>query len=78
VAEPAAWAQRARVTFAGRELAVVGGGGQPAYVLPASAGRLTITLAPTNQLWHWWQLGLLLAVLFLAAPFGSARSRRTP
>ena len=76
VAEPAGWADHARVTFAGRELVVVDGGGQPAYVVPASAGQLTITLAPTQQWWRWWQLGLLLVVLFLAAPFGSARSRR--
>ena len=64
------------MTFAGRELAVLGGGGQPAYVVPASAGQLTITLPPTHQWWRWWQGGLLLGVLFLAAPFGSARSRR--
>ncbi len=76
VAEPAGWAEVARVTFAGRKLTAVGGGGQPAYDVPASAGQLTITLAPTQQRWRWGQLGLLLAVLFLAAPFGSARSRR--
>ena len=77
VAEPARWADHARVTFAGRELAVVGGGSQPAYVLPPGAGQLTITLAPNQPWWRWWQLGLLLVVLFLAAPFGSSRSRRT-
>jgi len=77
VAEPAGWADRARVTFAGRELAAVSRGGQPAYLLPPSAGHLTITLAPTHVWWRWGQLGLLLIVLFLAAPFGSARSRRT-
>jgi len=77
VAEPAAWADHARVTFGGRELAVVGGGGQPAYDVPSGAGQLTITLAPTQQWWRWGQLGLLLVVLFLAAPFGSARSRRS-
>ncbi len=77
VAEPAGWAARARVTFAGRELAVVGGGGQPTYLLPSSAGQLTITLAPTWQWWRWGQLGLLLVVLFLAVPFGSVRSRRS-
>jgi len=71
------WAEHARVTFAGQELAVVGGGAQPAYELPSSAGQLTITLAPAHQWWRWWQLGLLLVVLFLAAPFGSSRSRRT-
>ena len=77
VAEPARWADHARVTFSGRELAAVAGGDHPAYVLPPTAGRLTITLAPTQQWWRWGQLGLLLIVLFLAAPFGSTRSRRT-
>jgi GT2 family glycosyltransferase len=77
VAEPAGWADHARVTFSGRELVAVGGRGQPTYDLPSSAGRLTITLAPTQPWWRWGQLGLLLVVLFLAAPFGSSRRRRT-
>ncbi|MEP7018081.1 MAG: glycosyltransferase [Actinomycetota bacterium] len=77
VAEPAGWAGRARVSFAGHVLTVAPGGAQPSYVLPSNAGHLTITLAPTLQWWRWGQLGLLLVVLFLAAPFGSARSRRT-
>jgi GT2 family glycosyltransferase len=77
VAEPAAWANHARVTFAGRELAAIGGREQPTYDLPSGAGQLTINLAPTQQRWRWGQLGLLLVVLFLAAPFGSSRRRRT-
>ena len=76
VAEPAKWADHARVTFAGRELAPVAGGAQPAYDLPARAGQLTITVAPTHQWWRWGQLGLLVLVLFLATSFGSAPSRR--
>jgi len=77
VAEPAGWSHHARVTFSGRDLAAVGGREQPTYDLPSSAGRLTITLAPTQPWWRWGQLGLLLVVLFLAAPFGSSRRRRT-
>jgi len=77
VAEPAGWAERAHVTFAGHVLAVVSSEGQPSYLLASKAGQLTITLEPTYPWWRWGQLGLLLAVLFLAAPFGSARSRRT-
>ncbi|MEO8519539.1 MAG: glycosyltransferase, partial [Dermatophilaceae bacterium] len=77
VAEPAAWVRHARVTFAGHELAAVAQAGQPAYVIPPVAGHLSIALAPSFQLWRWGQLGLLLIVLFLAAPFGPARSRRT-
>ena len=76
VAEPAAWADHAQVTFAGRELAEVARGEQPTYDLPSSAGQLTITLAPTQQWWRWVQLGLLLVVVFLALPFGSSRRRR--
>ena len=77
VAEPAGWAEHARVTFAGRQLATVTGGDQPTYDLPSSAGRLTISLTPTQPWWRIGQLGLLLVVLFLSAPFGSSRSRRT-
>jgi GT2 family glycosyltransferase len=77
VAEPARWADHARVTFAGRDLAAVAGGEQPAYDLPPTDGQLTIAVAPARQWWRWGQLGLLLVVLILASPFGAARSRRT-
>jgi len=77
VAEPNRWAEHARVTFAGRGLAPVAGADQPTYQVPANAGQLDITLAPARPWWRWGQLGLLLAVLFLAAPFGSTRSVRT-
>jgi hypothetical protein len=77
VAEPAGWADHARVTFAGRDLAAVVGQGQPTYDVPSSAGQLTITVAPTLPWWRWGQLGLLLVVLFLAAPLGSSRRRTT-
>ena len=77
VAEPARWAEHARVRFAGHALAARPGGGQPAYLLPANDGHLSITLPPTYQRWRWGQLGLLLAVLFLAVPSGATRSRRT-
>jgi len=75
VAEPNRWADHARVTFAGRRLAPVAGADQPTYRVPASAGQLDIALPPTNPWWRWAQLGLLLVVLFLAAPFGSNRAR---
>ena len=77
VAEPRGWADHAHVTFAGRELAAVAGGAQPAYDLPPTTGQLSITIAPTGQWWRWGQLGLLLVVLLLASPYGAARSRRT-
>jgi hypothetical protein len=77
VAEPAQWADHADVRFAGRKLVAVAGGDQPTYVLPPNAGQLSISLAPSHQWWRWGQLGLLLLVLFMAAPFGPSRSRRT-
>jgi GT2 family glycosyltransferase len=78
VAEPNRWAAHARVTFAGRRLATVAGAEQPTYLLPPNPGRLSISLVPTYQRWRWGQLGLLLVVLFLAAPFGPTRRKRTP
>jgi hypothetical protein len=77
VAEPNPWAEHARVTFAGRRIAALAGVEQPTYPVPSAAGRLDITLAPTHPRWGWGQLGLLLVVLFMAAPFGAARSRST-
>jgi len=75
VAEPRQWAEHARVTFAGHRLEVIAGAAQPKYALPSRAGPLNITLVPTQHRWRWAQLGLLLVVLFLAVPLGSARSR---
>jgi hypothetical protein len=77
VAEPAGWAEHARVVFAGHDLAADAGGGQPTYLLPSIPGRLSITLPPTHQWWRRGQLGLLLIVLFLAVPPGSPRWRGT-
>jgi GT2 family glycosyltransferase len=76
VAEPSRWAAHARVTFAGRPLAAIADTRQPTYLLPPGPGQLSISIAPTWQRWRWAQLGLLLAVLFLAAPYGSGRPRR--
>jgi len=78
VAEPNRLADHARVTFAGRRLAAMAGQQQPTYRVPPAAGLLRITLMPSQQWWRWGQLGLLVVVLFLAAPFGSTRSGRTP
>jgi hypothetical protein len=78
VAEPREWAEHARVTFAGRQLSAIPGAAQPTYPVPPGAGRLSITLPTVQPWWRWGQLGLLLVVLFLAAPFGSARSGKTP
>jgi hypothetical protein len=78
VAEPNRWAEYARVTLAGRRLAAIAGAAQPTYVVPPTGGQLNITIAPAHQRWRWGQLGLLLVVLYLAAPFGGARRQGTP
>jgi hypothetical protein len=78
VAEPALWAQHARVTFSGRPLAAVAGAVQPTYLVPAHGGRLSITLPPTSPWWRWVQLGLLLAAVYLAVPSGSTRPAKSP
>jgi hypothetical protein len=78
VAEPSQWAAHARVTYAGRPLAVIAGAAQPTFLLPATAGHLSITVEPTRHWWNWARLGLLVVVLFLAAPFGSTRRRSAP
>jgi hypothetical protein len=78
VAEPLRWAEHARVRFAGHPLEAVAGADRPTYLVPPAAGRLSITIPPSHQRWRWAQLGLLGAVLFLAAPFGSTRNRRSP
>lgn len=76
VAEPSRWADHARVTFAGRRLAPMAGAEQPTYRVPATAGQLDVSLAPSHSWWRWAQLGLLVVLLFLAAPFGSRRAAR--
>jgi hypothetical protein len=78
VAEPQQWAEHARVRFAGHELKAIAGADQPTYLVPPTAGRLSIAIPPSHQRWRWAQLGLLGAVLFLAAPFGAGRTRRSP
>jgi GT2 family glycosyltransferase len=76
VAEPAQWARHARVTFAERPLSAIAGAQQPTYLVPSGAGRLSVTLLPTYPWWRWGQLGLLLVVLFLAAPWGATRGAK--
>ena len=75
-AEAPEWAQHAVVTFDGKTLAAVSTTGTPTYLLPSSAGRLEADLPPSHQRWFLAQLALLAAMVFLAIPFGSRRSRR--
>jgi hypothetical protein len=73
VAEPNQWARHADVRFAGRTLSAMAGAEQPTYQLPSGGGRLSILVLPTYPWWRWGQLGLLLVVLFLGAPWGTTR-----
>ncbi len=75
-AEAPEWASHAVVTFDGQSLAPVATTGTPTYRLPSAAGRLEADLPPSHQAWFLAQLALLAAVVFLAIPFGSRRSRR--
>ena len=75
-AEPPEWAAHAVVTYDGQVLTPVSGSGTPTYVLPSSGGRLEADLPPSHQRWFLAQLLLLAAVVFLAIPFGTRRSRR--
>ncbi|HET9946363.1 MAG TPA: hypothetical protein VFR56_11995, partial [Actinomycetes bacterium] len=75
-AEAPEWASHAIVTFNGQTLTPTSATGTPTYLLPSSAGRLEADLPPAHQRWFLAQLALLAAVVFLAIPFGSRRSRR--
>ncbi len=75
-AEAPEWATFAEVTFNGTRLSVAGPEGLPTYLLPATSGRLTVDLPPTQPQWFLAQMSLLALVVFLAIPFGNRRSRR--
>jgi hypothetical protein len=75
-AEAPEWASHAVVTYDGAALTPVATGGTPTYVLPSTAGRLEADLPPSHPRWFLAQLALLAAVVFLAVPFGTRRSRR--
>jgi hypothetical protein len=75
-AEAPEWASHAIVTFNGQTLTPTSTTGPPTYQLPSSAGRLEADLPPAHTRWFLAQLALLAAVVFLAIPFGSRRSRR--
>jgi len=75
VAEPQGWAGRAVVEVDGDVLEAVDGTATPTYDVPTGGSRLTVELANPDR---WWQLGQVVAVLalaFLAVPFGRRESR---
>lgn len=76
VAESREWLRHARVELDGKVLEP--SGDRAAYVLPAGPGRLTIDVLPTDRTWRILQGLALLAVVFVALPFGTRRTRRQP
>ena len=75
VAEPTGWAEHATVAVDGVVLQSVGGTDTPTYELPTGPGVLTVTLADPLRWWHLAQVAALLALAFLAVPFGRRESR---
>ncbi len=76
VAEPRGWERHASVSVAGRVLAVEDGDGLPSYAVPEGTGRLVIDVDSGPTWWRIAQVGLLVALVFLAIPFGRRESRR--
>lgn len=76
VAEPREWLQHAVVAFDGHPLTPVEGAAQPTFVVPATAGTITVDLATAQPWWRLGQAALLALAVFMALPFGNRRSRR--
>jgi hypothetical protein len=75
VAEPSGWAEHAAVAVDGVVLPPVAGTGTPTYELPSGPGLLTITVTDPARWWHLAQVAAVLALAFLAVPFGRRESR---
>ncbi|WP_377643950.1 glycosyltransferase [Oryzobacter terrae] len=75
VAEPSGWAEHATVAVDGEVLAPVAGAATPTYELPAGSGRLVVTVDDPLRWWHVAQLVAVVALAFLAVPFGRRESR---
>ena len=75
VAEPLGWAQHAVVTVDGVTVQPVAGSATPTYVLPAGSGRLVVDVTDPARWWHAFQVLAVLALAFLAVPFGRRESR---
>ena len=75
VAEPLQWAEHAQVTVDGARLEALPDKASPTYQLPAGTGELVITLPSEQRWWHVGQVLGLLALVFLAIPFGRRAAR---
>ncbi|WP_018155338.1 glycosyltransferase [Demetria terragena] len=75
IAEAPGWGWDATVTLNGAALERLPGA-TPRYALPAQGGQLEVAPATAFPTWRWAQGAALAACVFLAIPFGNARSRR--
>ncbi|MFL6175339.1 MAG: glycosyltransferase [Ornithinibacter sp.] len=75
VAEPLGWAQHAVVSVDGVTLQPLAGSPTPTYALPVGTGRLTVDVTDPSRWWHVGQALAVLALAFLAVPFGRRESR---
>lgn len=75
VAEPAGWAAHATVAVDGTVVRPLEGTPTPTYELPAGEGVLTVTVRDPVRWWHAAQVAAVLALVFLAVPFGRRESR---
>lgn len=78
VAEPPGWAENAVVAVGTRVLTPVAGAATPTYEVPAGSGVLTVTVTDPVRWWHLGQVVAVLALAFLAVPFGRRDSRVAP
>jgi hypothetical protein len=53
----------------------VPGSRAPTYLLPVGTGRLTVDVTDPSRWWHVGQVLAVLALAFLAVPFGRRESR---
>lgn len=75
ISEAPGWADHVQVQLNGKQLQRVHDT-YPTYRLGADGGRLVVEPALSYPRWRWAQGAALLLVIFLAVPFGNARSRR--
>jgi len=77
VAEPRGWASHATVAVDGRVVAVQPGEGAPTYAVPQGTHTLTVSVDAGPLWWRLVQGVGLIALVFLAIPFGRRASRRS-
>jgi hypothetical protein len=75
VAQPPGWAAHAVVAVDGIPIEPVADTPTPTYALPAGTAHLTVSVVDSSRWWHVGQVLAVLALAFLAIPFGRRESR---